>query len=927
VGVALEHAEDVTTVALTGQIEVGATSLAISANRNDSGNWEFSGGLAEGSSIKLRSVINVFLPNALNLPQEVPDMACRNITMTFLPATSQFSFTADSADSWAIPIGSGLSLKDISLRINREKKGTTSQVSGFIGGTLVIGAAYITTAYAFPGDFVLTGEIPSFKLSKLVQDICGVDAALSVTTSVPPGFLDAELTNISFRIAPQQREMSLSGSSKFGQAEIQIKRKADQTWGFAVGLVPPQNWKLSTINDSLAVLDGLQFSNTSLILASSDDSNITLSTVKPPRNDVAIIRGVNLFANLSMTGTGVDSLLGIKTLVVYAAIGSDPQNIKLEAQVDAEYKISDSVYFGNFVFRLQPAPSNFLIALEGNLRVLMSGTDLRFTGGLSVQAKPSFQASMYARMSGTWKDPFGVTGVAISDVGIEFKVPPLTPPSMAFAGALKIGNFTGAMAIKFDPTSPVVAIAFNRLYLSDIFDTFCPPAVKKVIPNGISTTVLNVGFENVKIYIVPKATTIAGVSFAQGTSLEGTMNLWGLRVSASVKIEQSKGVLIKGEVDPVNIGGVFKLTGAGSKPKASLTLDLRAGATPVIDVSGAVELLGYKSETSLQITDKEFNFNTTSKLFNLFQASLQVKGSSMTSSNGIYVKATMQNDLFKYLRDNAAREIEKVANSAKASLDGAISKVNDAKTSVGTLDKQITTAKATVKAERDRDDAKIKTAETDVSKAQTTVNNLQTDIDNAKKRIAQLNQDITNKNNWYNRLAWYDKTWAWTELSAYVAAKGAEITALYTKIAGYEAAKHTAFAVLEAAKVLLGELRKAIKITPIELDYRVASLITLRASAKAALDLAELTLKGLKSSIGAAADVATFITNAGLGGLIDIRKASFEGYLSAMNGGRVSLAVELTFMNSRTVSKYTFTFNFKDPLSSVKDLAKLILPA
>jgi hypothetical protein len=926
VGIELNHADNVTTATIGGQIAVGATSLAISASRNDDGNWAFNAGLAEGATVKIRSVINTFLPNSLDLPQEVPDMGCRDVSLTFLPATGALTFTASSAESWNIPVGKGLSITGIELEINRVKTGTTSKVSGFIGGTLRIGAASITTAYNFPGDFVVSGEIPSFKLSQLIQDICGVDSALSVTTSVPPGFLDAELTNIFFEIAPQRREMTLSASSPFGQSEIQIKQLPSGKWGFAVGLVPPENWSLSSIDQSLKPLDSLRFSNTSMILASESGANFALETVKPPSTDISIIRGLNLFATLGMAGTGVDQLLGIQTLVVYAAIGSDPQNIKLEAQVKTEYQIATNVYFGNFIFRLQPAPANFLVALEGNLRVSMAGGELKFTGGLGVQARPALQANMYARMTGTWQDPLGLKGVAVSDAAVDLKVPPI-PPTLGLVGSLKVGSFTGAIALNIDPANPVLVIGFNRLNLKDIFDTFCPPEVKRVIPSAISNTVFNVGFENVNIYIVPKATTIAGVAFAQGTFLKGTMSLWGLRVSASVKIEQTKGVLIQGEVDPINIGGIFKLTGAGSNPKASLYLDLRTGSKPVIKVSGAVELLGFKSSTDLAITDKEFSFITTAKLFDKFNARLEVRGGDMINGSGIYVKATMQNDLTSYLRENATKEIEKVAKSATASLDAAEAKVTAEQAKVNDLDKQITAMRATVQAERDQDARNITAAQKKIDDAQATVNSLQSQINSAKARISQLNRDIANKRTWYDRLAWYDKTWGWAELGAYTTAKGAEITALYTKIGTLETAKHTAFGVLEAAKAVLTQIKNAAKTFPIEMDPRVAGLITLRASAKAALDLATSALSALQSAVGAAANVATFITRAGLGGLIDINEAKFEGSLSATNGGRVSLAVKLVFMgDKRNPRSYSILLNFKDPLSSAKDLAKLLLP-
>ena len=97
------------------------------------------------------------------------------------------------------------------------------------------------------------------------------------------------------------------------------------------------------------------------------------------------------------------------------------------------------------------------------------------------------------------------------------------------------------------------------------------------------------------------------------------------------------------------------------------------------------------------------------------------------------------------------------------------------------------------------------------------------------------------------------------------------------------------------------------------------------ASSHAGSAAAKFFLEGVKLSVGAAAQVGEYIVKFGLGGLIDIREARFEGSLSATHGGRVSLAVKLTFMDKPQA--FAFAFNFNDPLSGAKDLAKKLLPA
>jgi hypothetical protein len=143
------------------------------------------------------------------------------------------------------------------------------------------------------------------------------------------------------------------------------------------------------------------------------------------------------------------------------------------------------------------------------------------------------------------------------------------------------------------------------------------------------------------------------------------------------------------------------------------------------------------------------------------------------------------------------------------------------------------------------------------------------------------------------------------------------------RVAGLFAARETAKGVLEAAKQTLKGMELAATTIPIDMDPRIAALFTARETANGTLELATLSLEGVKLTVKAAAEAAEFIAKYGLGGLIDIREAMFEGSLSATQGGRVSLAVKLTFMNKP--KSFAFAFNFNDPLSSAKDLAKMLL--
>jgi CBS domain-containing protein len=144
------------------------------------------------------------------------------------------------------------------------------------------------------------------------------------------------------------------------------------------------------------------------------------------------------------------------------------------------------------------------------------------------------------------------------------------------------------------------------------------------------------------------------------------------------------------------------------------------------------------------------------------------------------------------------------------------------------------------------------------------------------------------------------------------------------RMLGLFTAHETANAALEAARQTLRGLEGAVDTFPIDADPRMVGLFTARETANAGLEAANLVLEGVKQSVGALADVSEYIVEHGLGGLLDIRSASFEAGLNAAAGGRVSLQTELVFMGKE--QEFAFQFNFENPLASAQDLSRLLLP-
>ena len=72
------------------------------------------------------------------------------------------------------------------------------------------------------------------------------------------------------------------------------------------------------------------------------------------------------------------------------------------------------------------------------------------------------------------------------------------------------------------------------------------------------------------------------------------------------------------------------------------------------------------------------------------------------------------------------------------------------------------------------------------------------------------------------------------------------------------------------------------------------------------------------------AGISKFIAESGMGGLLDIKSASFSATLAQASGGNVTLGVELEFMRKERALE--FPFNFRNPVSAVEELVKRLLP-
>ena len=966
--------------------------------------------IASASNVHLTSIVDTLLKD-ISFPTEVPDVVFETVETSVSPSTKELSLTASSTQDWQVPLGvTGLLVEDLQFNIDRKAgtKKNTFVTSGILSGEAKIGTVSTTLAYNFPGDFVLKTQLPELDLSPVIQDLCGPSAMMGI--SIPDNIAHLKFTDLSVRAAPQRKEFSLSGNSTMGNSELIINKNQQGKWVFITAFAPPAHWEFSSIDSSLKPLDSLDLSNTALVISTADDKSVPLSVIQLPA-DISIGDGLTFFANLDLSNLGVKDLMNIESLMVSTNIDRNPANIKLAAGIGGSFRISESVSMGDMNFFIKPAPSNFELGISGAVMAKLDSSDLKFVGTMGIRPIER-SAAFSATMLGFWNEPFGIKGLSVGDLAMEVGIGIVPPPAVAapivgLAGSIAIGTFSGSAAVKFDTANPgksMIAAAFNQLYLREVVQTFCDDHVYNSIPADIRNTVLAVGMEDVAVYVVPQPTTIGELSYDQGFKFQGKLSIGSFDAQFFFLLSYSEGFAIKASMDPINLlDGAFVLAGSGGLPGPTLDVDLRIGGKPGILIAGLVKILGLQAQTLVSVSDKGFLFFVEGKIFNLFIASLTVSGGNLKNGGDFYIKALMRNDLIAYLRekglkaiqdaadaatkdiesaqrdvayaqskvDGLQRDIDNMRNTVKAerardeqNVRNAENAVNSAQNEVNKIQRNIDSMRNTIRGERDRDTKRLRDAQAKVTGAQNEVNKIQNEINSSHRRISKLNSDIAAKKRWYDNSKWYEKTYRWAEFSAYAAAKGTEITGIYTKIGGLETAKGTANLALEAAKQIVrgieaaaktfpidadprivalftakgtastaleatkGTLKLArgvIKVFPVDADPRIVGLFTAKGTATAGLTIAQGVLEATKATVGGLADVGSFIVKYGLGGLFDVKEARFEGQLNVLKGGSVSMGLKLLLLNKPL--NMDLAFNFNSIESTVKSLTNKLIDA
>lgn len=551
-----------------------------------------------------------------------------------------------------------------------------------------------------------------------------------------------------FTTGPDDAKMIQGGGSILGQDVALRFSEKGGALSLSAGL--SNGIDFSKIDPKLKPLNLLKLEKWAIILS-------TGSFIDPQWN-VPLSRGANFVATIGVTGKLAQLLkaLGkdLNTVTFSGVISPGITGSKFSAQLPGELKLgpignTTGLTLSMYLIEVTTGvPDVSFGATSGlNIKLPTQKAPISMNGEfLITPAPPKLRLSGY--MDGVYKPAFDIPGLGLGNFGFGVDVDLTTLAASGgtipvtggcFKGTLGIGpkilNMVGCLDVSASPIFMLKSNLEGGLFLIDfvkfgstiIEEAAAAVGAKLNLFNPIKKQIPTIGVKTFIVDIIPQAATFAGVAYDKGIDVDMTADILGKDATLKMKIDMS-GMSAIGFLESFNLGP-FKLSG-------SITNDAGkkgAGVKMVIDpkkllaefmIDGIVELDilgGLKAATVIDLSPTGIAFMLESKLFNSFDAKINVTAqgvlspsakaaiaqanTEMSSDAKEAAAATPQADLgssknysvrveltqtgLKQLGDALQTAAANMLNDAKRDLDKQKEKVNSLDKQKADLDKQI----------------------------------------------------------------------------------------------------------------------------------------------------------------------------------------------------------------------------------------------
>ena len=875
-----------------------------------------------------------FFPRELQRTIVVKEIAIGFEESTQKP--DDFSIYLASNHNWNVFSIGSFTLNNIEGGIHIEQLQSRKKVTASLRGGFSIDGTYVTvegTGGSNAEDWTFGSTINNLSITSIIKEVVGGNAFGGIY--MPDKMFEVSVHSAHLYIAPKNKEFSVIGNTSLGQGELKINPDpANQNrLGFLVGFSPEniaEEFK-GISYELFQAVDALQLNNFGFVLSSfkSSSQQTSLAIFKKLGGSTTIYQGLNFVGAYDLTQYNLDDLLNVQYAFVNVVVSPDPSKMWFKAGINSTIPLGKEASIRQIVLGLKPDPSNFQCTIGGLMDFKIDNQLLHFKSKIIVDVTDQSLA-LEGFLSGEWKDPFGAKGLTVDSLGVlfgaSFTTTPIPLPQLGMSGVLKIGNFAGDLRVLVNSRNPAESaldVGFNQIHMKDILNQFCTPSVQNSIPPDIKNTVSSLSMTNARLTVVPRDMTLFEKDYTAGFRIAGDVKVNDMGGRLDVKIDYNNGIDAQAEVIKIDHSPYFKLSSYDGTGNPSLRIVLKPSTDSKVAVEGLVNVLDIEARGSMFINDQGFEVKTSGQIFDLFQAEVLVAGSRVQDGGSFRAAVTMEQDFMNYLSKEASEDIDEASKASQRMFSAAVSDIEKWQKEVNRLNNNISQAKAKAKKDRQSNIDHINAAKQDVTNAKNAVSNHLAKIKKNEERIAAEEKITNDKWAWAKStsdpIEWVRRKAIATEFAAsreasIIAPLRLENARLYTEKATVEAAVWTAEKTLEAT-------RETYKVIPVEAYPEVVSLEALKGTANAELEAAKLIVKGTGFATYGSFEAAKWIVeNANPLGIVNVTYAHFEGQLSMVDGGNVTLHVKGTFADDPFDTR--ITYDFQNPVSYIEQFAE-----
>ncbi len=311
----------------------------------------------------------------------------------------------------------------------------------------------------------------------------------------------------------------------------------------------------------------------------------------------------------------------------------------------------------------------------------LSNPPITLTGGIAFGTKG---VVLELSMTGCWTEAFGLRWITICSLHfLAGIVPaPILLPSLEMGGRVKIGEpscghqIDASCFVGIDTANPYENYYYAKvegpLTLGSVLQTFC---LTPSLPRPLAESGFPEGFQS-SYSLLPQALSHASVTIPAGFRLKGRLNVLGLSAYAEINLNLPTRFLMNISLPPLSLGGGLLAMKAprDSSDGPRMIADLVFLPIPSVDIqcNGYISVLGFSLESSLRITNSEYEFQFQCKMLNLYEASLRISASyGDISSASFQVQGSFRTDLCDELQNRVIRAIQLSSEEATSAISSA----------------------------------------------------------------------------------------------------------------------------------------------------------------------------------------------------------------------------------------------------------------